>query len=400
MDDYGGPYREVFTQIATELTATTVPSPHRRIESTTDTKWRQCEPVLPLLKPSTFSLEQEDGTCCGADFFVPANVSIPRLLSMYKFLGQLIGIGIRCQVAAPWKLSRVFWKGLVGERLKEQDLAHIDSAAHASVQELRRRIASREGFHGNDHHYTLQFDNEDMATTSAEEDLNGTTLNSEQPVDFRFGEQHVIKKFPDLPNHLQDVVQTRLHEGDTAMFAVRDGLVSVLPAALLPIFTWKEMEVLACGRPGVDVDLLQANTEYDDDISESDAHIQSFWRVLRAFNDRDRSQFLRFVWARSRLPTSTADFHQKFKIHGPTHEGAKENPDIYLPKAHTCFFSINLPRYSSDNVMAKKLTYTMYNCIEMDADFRLADNETSAGWLSTVDHAGGDNAVDRGLTPR
>ena len=31
--------------------------------------------------------------------------------------------------------------------------------------------------------------------------------------------------------------------------------------------------------------------------------------------------------------------------------------------------------------MAKKLSYTMYNCIEMDADFRLADNEMP-GWES------------------
>ena len=25
-------------------------------------------------------------------------------------------------------------------------------------------------------------------------------------------------------------------------------------------------------------------------------------------------------------------------------------PDLYLPKAHTCFFSLNLPKYSSDKV--------------------------------------------------
>ncbi|KAG5175125.1 hypothetical protein JKP88DRAFT_144692, partial [Tribonema minus] len=53
--------------------------------------------------------------------------------------------------------------------------------------------------------------------------------------------------------------------------------------------------------------------------------------------------------------------------------------DQQLPRAHTCFFSINLPRYSCDNVMAERLKYAMYNCIEMDADFRLADTETT-GW--------------------
>jgi HECT-domain (ubiquitin-transferase) len=53
--------------------------------------------------------------------------------------------------------------------------------------------------------------------------------------------------------------------------------------------------------------------------------------------------------------------------------------DAHLPRAHTCFFSINLPKYSCDSVMAERLRYAIYNCIEMDADFRLADTEQS-GW--------------------
>ena len=51
----------------------------------------------------------------------------------------------------------------------------------------------------------------------------------------------------------------------------------------------------------------------------------------------------------------------------------------YLPKAHTCFFSLSLPKYSSQEVLAEKLEYAMDNCIEMDADFRLAEHEMT-GW--------------------
>ena len=57
-------------------------------------------------------------------------------------------------------------------------------------------------------------------------------------------------------------------------------------------------------------------------------------------------------------------------------------PDTFLPKAHTCFFSLNLPRYSSEELMAERLRYAMYNCIEMDADFRLADSEMGAAWVT------------------
>jgi len=189
------------------------------------------------------------------------------------------------------------------------------------------------------------------------------------------------------------LVRARLHEADEAMRHVRAGLVSIVPGSVLVLFTALELERRVCGWPGVDIDLLQANTVYDDDVSDADAHIQSFWRVLRGFDDDQRSRMLRFVWARSRLPATT-DFHQKFKVQAAVGEGQKDNPDKWLPKAHTCFFSLNLPRYSSDAVMRKQLLYAVENCIEMDADFRLADNEMT-GWgdLGVVgddDEDGGD----------
>lgn len=394
VDDYGGPYREVFTQVAAELTSITTSATSTRNQYNWDSPSAQYWCVLPILEP-TPSSAAGGGRCVGLEFSVPANVCPQHCLNMYKFLGQVMGIALRCRVAAPWRLSQVFWKGLVGEALQEADLAHIDSETHAFVQSVQGHIL--------DLRRTQQIDvpqegdvasaTKGTAPTQMTDEFTWTAPARGKTVELRPAGGELVVKTEDLPEYVHNVVQARIHEGDMTLFAVRDGLTSVVPAAVLPLFTWEEVELQACGRPGVDVDLLQANTEYDDDISELDPHIQSFWRVLRAFDDRDRSQFLRFVWARSRLPTKAADFHQKFKIHTPTGEGVREDPDQYLPKAHTCFFSINLPRYSTDEIMAKKLSYTMYNCIEMDADFRLADNEAS-GWVSDNANTGRDQSGD------
>lgn len=54
----------------------------------------------------------------------------------------------------------------------------------------------------------------------------------------------------------------------------------------------------------------------------------------------------RFAWGRSRLPLSADQFHQAFKIQA----FARTPADAYLPVAHTCFFSLELPRYSSREV--------------------------------------------------
>lgn len=132
------------------------------------------------------------------------------------------------------------------------------------------------------------------------------------------------------------------------------GLATVIPAAALPLLTWREAELLVCGRSEIDVDLLQRNTEYDEDgknastmvhappffcvalwltvgtqpaasssVSPSDPHIQSFWRVLRGFDSEQRQQFLRFVWARSRLPPTAAEFTQKFKVQAALAESVR-----------------------------------------------------------------------------
>lgn len=388
VDDYGGPYREVFTQVAAELTSKVSSSPLPGSDEQTATgvtsheeDWDR-EYLLPVLEP-TPSTVSGDGDV-DVEFMVKADVRQQRHLRTYRFLGQLMGVALRCRVAVPWRLSQVFWKGLVGEALQEADLMHVDSTAYAFVQSIRARIAElKRANPGVNDDRPRSADRKNGAPESilsgASDVLTWTATARGRTVELRPGGREEAVEPSDLSPYVGEVAQACLHQGDTALFAVRDGFTSVVPAAVLPLFTWEEVELQVCGQPGVDIDLLQANTEYDDDISWSDAHIQSFWRVLRAFDDCDRSQFLRFVWARSRLPCKAVDFHQKFKIHSPTGEGAREDPDHYLPKAHTCFFSINLPRYSSDEIMAKKLSYTMYNCIEMDADFRLADNEMP-GW--------------------
>ena len=143
---------------------------------------------------------------------------------------------------------------------------------------------------------------------------------------------------------------------------------------------WQELQTLVCGSDTIDIDRLRRNTEYDEDISSDDPHIKLFWEVLRSFSEEEKSTFLRFVWARPSLPPKGVPFPQKFKIQGcASSEDSKSKPEASLPRAHTCFFSINLPKYPTSEMMAEKLRYAIYNCTEMDADFRLTDSSV-VGW--------------------
>ncbi len=88
------------------------------------------------------------------------------------------------------------------------------------------------------------------------------------------------------------------------------------------------------------------------------------WQALESFSGDERAAFLRFVWGRSRLPLTRQAFSQTFSVQG----FGREPADNFLPVSHTCFFSLELPRYSSLEVMTNKLRYAIINCTAIDAD--------------------------------
>jgi hypothetical protein len=364
VDDYGGPYREIFSQVAAEVQSCNaaaqlgMPTQHRFTGA--------C--VLPLLCPSP-NMKSDDAARSDV-LLVQPRLTRHLYLEMYNFLGQVIGMALRSKVAIKVNVSSVFWKAMVGQPVDESDLVAFDEATASMVRHFRQ---------------LLRVGDADELDAS----LTGVTwtarLSNGERIDLtsKGAERAVTRE--DCELFLDALSHARLHESDMALFAIRDGLASIVPAAVLPLLTWEELERQVCGKQEIDVKLLQLNTEYDDDVSPEDEHVVMFWRVLESFNHDERASFLRFVWARSRLPPSANDFHQKFKIQAAVGDGPKTSPDTYLPKAHTCFFSLNLPRYSSEELMADRLRYAMYNCIEMDADFRLAESEMGNAWADFTD---------------
>ena len=144
---------------------------------------------------------------------------------------------------------------------------------------------------------------------------------------------------------------------------MRKGLATIVPLDLLSLFPWQSVEMMVCGKAEIDVDLLKQCTTYDG-CNESDEHVHFFWEVLNSFNTEERQALVKFTWGRSRLPLTADDFPEKFTISTFNQSPA----DQYYPVAHTCFFSLELPRYTSKKIMRRKLLYAIFNCLEIDGD--------------------------------
>jgi E3 ubiquitin-protein ligase HUWE1 len=102
------------------------------------------------------------------------------------------------------------------------------------------------------------------------------------------------------------------------------------------------------------VDDLKANTEYHQ-LNESDPVIQWFWAALKSFTQEECARFIQFATGTSKVPlegfAGLQGMHgpQKFQIH------RIYGGDDRLPTAHTCFNQLDLPSYSSEEVLRSRL---------------------------------------------
>ncbi|KAK9747352.1 HECT-domain (ubiquitin-transferase) [Popillia japonica] len=157
----------------------------------------------------------------------------------------------------------------------------------------------------------------------------------------------------------------RLHEFDEQVKAVRDGMSKVVPVPLLSLFSAYELETMVCGSPDIPLTLLKSVATYKG-IDSTAPLIQWFWEVMEEFTNQERSLFLRFVWGRTRLPRTIADFRgrdfviQVLDKYNP--------PDHFLPESYTCFFLLKMPRYSCKPVLQEKLKYAIHFCKSIDTD--------------------------------
>lgn len=400
--DLGGLYRDLISEICSEI--------------------RTGRPALlftsPLMAKSL------------GDVMLPRpSLKSPVELRLFEFLGTLLGIAcLRHGVTLALDISPLVWKVLVRDHLVESDLRYIDDVALQRVSFVRRTTEPEEikivfedtvfavtpsdanvktpelsgeisaGSSGpasvEPNKHTRESSLQAVASSSPSDlsisrgsSLQNTSAHNRVGTDLGaagVGEgpisastsQNVVelcplgkerKVMPRNAMEYADLLESfRLTEVKTQVDALKRGMAPLVPARLLPMFNWQELQSLCCGVTDVDVEFLHSRTKYIGGLRVTDRAVKFLWDVLgNDFSPEDRTQFLRFVWGRERM--SEVD-EITFTI-GP-HLQARDSgdPDKYLPQAHTCFMSLSLPNYSSKEILRKRLHFAIYNCNAIDAD--------------------------------
>jgi hypothetical protein len=368
VNDYGGPYRAVFEQIVDELQTYTSVAGKKMSET--------C--LLPLLVPCS---NRASGLGANQDKYVFApGASSPSIQEYMNFFGKLVGTAVRHNLSLGLDLSALVWRPLTRVPLGLAQLVSVDALAAKAMDSIYSSglaAEKQQNIEDADVKVSKKFI---KALTPPEWADYSLTVNLPDGARLALvpgGESKPVS-MSNWRLFLSLAEAARLRESEVLYKCFRDGLGQVLPSELLPLFTPDELEQLITGSSKVDLVLLKQCTEYEN-VNPESSHVHNFWEVIEEMSDEEKTLFLRFVWARSRMPSSLENLPMNFKIQGPQGP-ARENPDEYLPSAQTCFFSLALPAYSTKEVLRSKLLYAINNSPNMDADVRLHSGE---GWAES-----------------
>lgn len=258
----------------------------------------------------------------------------PDHLGYFTFVGRFVGKAIYDGQRLDAYFTRSFYKHILGIKPSFSDLESIDPGYHKNLK------------------WMLENNIEDVL------DLTFHTTHDE------FGETRMIDLKPNGRNIAVTEENKEEYVNLIAAYILTDaikkqleaflkGFRELIPVDLVSVFTEQELELLISGLPDIDIDDLKQNTEYRSWVP-SDQTIQWFWKVVYEFNQQQKALLLLFITGTSRLPIEGfshlrgMDGLQRVQI-------AKGSGTDRLPSAHTCFNQIDLPTYSSMEMLKQNL---------------------------------------------
>ena len=341
------------------------------------------------------------GSRANADRWVPnpkyAQPS-PRVFSLYDFIGRLMGLSLRQRLYLGFPLAGMIWKSLCNELVDLESVAEVDQPAVDCINSVAQFLSNSatdsgssaaEGAASKSSWSRIGSTSLAVPSSTISETLTRQktfTVPGADGADVELvpGGRSLSINADTVVQYVALATQFKTREFSQQIDAIRTGLAAIIPPRAITLCTSAGLELRVCGDSHVDIDTLKAHTVYNGYfkvrltvlkyslsalvyvtlilsmyvvlafISQNDRVPTLFWRVLTSFNDEQRGRFVRFAWGRSRLPLAHQRWEREFKLSRADGRG-----DESLPLAHTCFFHVELPAYSSEAVMRARLLATI-----------------------------------------
>ena len=268
-------------------------------------------------------------------------------LEYFFFLGRVLGKALFDQHNVSAHFTQTIYKHIIGWPITVEDIEYVDAQVYRSLKDIEET-----------------------------DDVEMLYLNFTTAIEV-FGETQTIELVPDGENvdvtddNKQEYIHLLLKHltldrtNDQLSYLLR-GFYEVIPPVFLSVFDYRELELLICGLPNINVNDWRDHTHYRGAYASKGARhkvIQWFWETLESASQEQRARFLQFCTGTSRVPVQgfAALQGNDGNIKPFTIESIKLTESVF-PKAHTCFNRIELPLYKSREQLIKYITTT----IQMD----------------------------------
>ena len=323
--DDGGPYREIISDICQELHSDYI--------------------ELFIRTPNN---EVNDGDLRDKYIFNPkCNKDIHK--SAFEFIGKLMILAISSGETLDFNLHPIIWKNLSGKKITFEDYIKIDINCYNIIEELKKYLLGKDID-------SIQKNIDGFAVKS----LGGKEFNLKE-----YAEENEIT-LNNVESFINLVESFILKEIETPINYIKNILYSTIGKNLLQLLTGKQLEIMVCGNPTFDIKNFKEKTKYyigEDDLdldylSDNDKKVIGwFWQWLEECNEERQFKYLKFVSGRSRLYGENYEYTHIIKLYGDD----INNNDGRFPKAETCYFTLHLPRYTSKEILSKRLNTALDN---------------------------------------
>ncbi|KAL3924119.1 MAG: hypothetical protein SGILL_001241, partial [Bacillariaceae sp.] len=277
----------------------------------------------------------------GSTFQPNPNSSInPDHLSYFRFVGRIVGKAVVDGYLLDAHFTRSLYKHMLGIKPTHHDMEAIDPDYYKNLKTI------------------LEYNLGDLGLDLTFS-IDDHSFGRNQTLDLIENGRNVPVTEETKAKYVSLVCQHRMTTAISSQIkAYLDGFYELVSKDLIQIFTARELELLISGLPDIDIYDLKKNTDYVG-WKSTDRQIEWFWNTLFSLSRKQKASFLQFVTGSSKVPL--AGFGelpgmrgvQKFSIHKT---GGSSGA---LMSAHTCFNSLDLPTYISEEELREKLLYAI-----------------------------------------
>ncbi|XP_042900847.1 E3 ubiquitin-protein ligase HECW2 isoform X2 [Parasteatoda tepidariorum] len=304
--DYGGPSREFFFLLSREL----------------------FNPYYGLFEYSandTYTVQVS-----------PMSAFVDNQHEWFRFSGRVLGLALVHQYLLDAFFTRPFYKALLRLPCSLSDLEYLDAEFHQSLLWLKENDISDMGL--------------DL-TFSVTEEVAGQIVEKE----LKTNGKNVGVAERNKKEYIERMVKWRLERGVAEQTeSLVKGFYEVVDPRLVSVFDARELELVIAGTAEIDICDWRKNTEYRSGYHDNHPVIQWFWLAIEKFDNERRLRLLQFVTGTSSVPYE--GFAALRGSNGPRRFCIEKwGKPTSLPRAHTCFNRLDLPPYTSYEMLYEKL---------------------------------------------